>query len=159
MGNDFYPALRLIIPEKDRDRAMYGLKEKLIAKFLVKVMNIHKNSEDALNLINWKLPGQHASAAVGNFALRCFEVLEKRPMQTQYSKLTIGEVNVILDSLSDASKEEDQLPIFQDLYRTMNPEELMWVIRIILRQMRVGATEKTLLEVWHPDIPSDHFAV
>ena len=33
----------------------------------------------------------------------------------------------------------------------MNAEELMWLIRMILRQMKVGATEKTIFEVWHPD--------
>ena len=37
VGSDFYPALRLILPDKDRDRAMYGLKEKLIAKLLVQM--------------------------------------------------------------------------------------------------------------------------
>lgn len=45
----------------------------------------------------------------------------------------------------------------------MNPTELKWLIRIILRrtrvlpvalltkEMRVGATEKTFFDCWHPD--------
>lgn len=45
----------------------------------------------------------------------------------------------------------------------MNPTELKWLIRIILRreigwqsiakslEMRVGATEKTIFDCWHPD--------
>lgn len=71
VGDDIYPAFRLIIPEKDRDRAMYGLKEKVIGKLLVKIMKIDKNSEDGFNLLNWKLPGQTAASRMaGDFAGR-----------------------------------------------------------------------------------------
>ena len=47
------------------------------------------------------------------------------------------------------SKEEQQVPIIEDFYKRMNPEELTWLIRIILRQMKIGATEKTILDIWH----------
>ncbi|OBT72891.1 hypothetical protein VF21_08028 [Pseudogymnoascus sp. 05NY08] len=152
VGHDFYPALRLIIPEKDRDRAMYGLKEKTIGRLLVKLMKIDKNSEDGYNLLNWKLPSQtFASRMAGDFAGRCFEVLSKRPMRTSMGNMRIAEVNQLLDQLSSAPKEEAQLPIFQIFYNRMNAAELMWLIRIILRQMKVGASEKTFLDLWHPD--------
>ncbi|KAH0538395.1 DNA ligase (ATP) [Glutinoglossum americanum] len=152
VGGDIYPAFRLIIPEKDRDRAMYGLKEKAIGKLLVKAMKIDKNSEDGFNLLNWKLPGQTiASRMAGDFAGRCFEVVSKRPLRTTFGDMTIGEVNEWLDRLATAQKEENQLPIFEGFYKRMNAEELMWLIRMILRQMKVGATEKTFFDIWHPD--------
>ncbi|KAI9795755.1 MAG: DNA ligase (ATP) [Piccolia ochrophora] len=152
VGNDIYPAFRLIVPEKDRDRAMYGLKEKAIGKLLVRAMKIDKNSEDGFNLLNWKLPGQNfASRMAGDFAGRCFEVLKKRPMRTTVGDMTIGEVNEHLDRLSVAQKEETQLPIFEMFYSRMNAEELMWLVRMILRQMKVGATERTFFDIWHPD--------
>lgn len=155
VGDDIYPAFRLIIPEKDRERAMYGLKEKALGKFLVKIMKIDKNSEDGFNLLNWKLPGQSsASRMAGDFAGRCFEVISKRPILTEVGDMTIGEVNELLDELSAASKEEHQIPIMEQFYRRMNPEELMWLIRVILRQMKVGATERTFFELWHPDAES-----
>lgn len=155
VGNDIFPAFRLIIPEKDRDRAMYGLKEKAIGKLLVKVMKIDKNSEDGYNLLNWKLPGQSsASRMAGDFAGRCFEVISKRPMRAEVGDMTIEEVNESLDKLAAASKEDEQLPILADFYRRMNAEELMWLIRIILRQMKVGASERTFFEIWHPDAES-----
>jgi hypothetical protein len=145
VGDDIYPAFRLIIPEKDRERAMYGLKEKALGKFLVKIMKIDKNSEDGFNLLNWKLPGQTtASRMAGDFTGRCFEVLSKRPVLTDVGNMTIGEVNDLLDQLSAASKEENQLPIMEHFYRNMNAEEMMWLIRLILRQMKVGATERIL---------------
>lgn len=148
VGDDFYPALRLMIPEKDGDRAMYGLKEKAIARLLVKLIKIDKNSEDAQNLLNWKVPGKSsASRMAGDFAGRCFEVLSKRPMRTAVGDMRIAEVNELLDKLSVAQKEEDQLPIFNTFYQRMNAEELMWLVRIILREMKVGASERTLLDV------------
>ena len=155
VGNDIYPAFRLIIPEKDRDRAIYGLKEKTIGKLLIKVMKINKDSEDGYNLLNWKQPGQNATSKMaGDFAGRCFEVVSKRPMRTQPGNMTIGEVNTLLDKLSVAQKEEDQQPIFEQFYLGMNAEEMMWLVRMILRQMKVGATEKTLFSIWHPDAES-----
>jgi DNA ligase 4 len=154
VGNDIYPAFRLIIPEQDRDRAMYGLKEKLIAKLLVRVMGINKNSMDAESILNWKIPGLRASVTAGDFAARCFEVISKRPILTKVGDMSIAEVNAKLDILSMESKEEGQLPLFEEFYRRMNPEELMWLIRIILRQMKVGATEKTWFHSWHADAES-----
>lgn len=127
---------------------MYGLKEKAIGKLLVKLLKISPSSDDGFNLLNWKLPGQTtASRMAGDFAGRCYEVISKRSMRQGFGDMRIEEVNEMLDKLSAAQKEENQLPIFEKFYNRMNADELMWLIRIILRQMKVGATEKTILEV------------
>ncbi|KAL3963456.1 hypothetical protein ACCO45_000460 [Purpureocillium lilacinum] len=152
VGDDFYPALRLILPDKDRDRGVYGLKESAIGKLLVKLMKIDKNSEDGYNLLHWKIPGQTMAARLaGDFAGRCFEVISKRPMRTDVGDMTIAEVNEQLDRLAASSGEAENLRIFETFYNRMNAEEMMWLIRIILKQMKVGATEKTFLYLWHPD--------
>ncbi|KAJ1337525.1 DNA ligase 4 [Microdochium nivale] len=152
VGNDIYPAFRLILPSSDRDRTNYGLKESNIGKLLVKLMKIDKNSEDGYNILHWKLPGQSAASRMaGDFAGRCFEVLTKRPMRVDPGDMTIADVNEMLDKLTVASGEGDQLPIFETFYQRMNPEELMWLVRIILKQMKVGATERTFLDLWHPE--------
>lgn len=152
VGDDIYPAFRLIVPEKDRERAMYGLKEKTIGKLLVRIIKIDKNSDDAFNLLNWKLPGQgRTSMVAGDFAGRCHAVLSKRSLRSQPGDMTIAEVNQQLNMLSLAPKEDEQLPIMEDFYKRMNADEMMWLIRMILRQMKVGATEKTFFDIWHPD--------
>lgn len=173
VGPDFYPAMRLILPDKDRDRGVYGLKENTIGKLLVKVMKIDRNSEDGYALMHWKLPGgggQHGDgggrffgggsggggggggvATAGDFAGRCYEIVRKRQMRTEPGNFTIGDVNVMLDRLAGASGEAEQLPIFEEFYQGMNAEELMWLVRIILKEMKVGATERTFLGLWHPD--------
>ncbi|EKD20386.1 uncharacterized protein L3040_004326 [Drepanopeziza brunnea f. sp. 'multigermtubi'] len=150
VGKDFYPAIRLILPSRDRDRPMYGLKEKSIGKLVVKMVGLNSRSEDAMNLTDWKRINS-ASKNAGDFAGRCYEVLSKRSMRTQVGNMRIAEVNALLDQLAAVSKEADQLPLFEKFYSRMNAEELMWLIRIILRQMKIGATEKTVLDVWHPD--------
>ncbi len=159
--------MRLILPDKDRDRGVYGLKENTIGKLLVKVMKIDRNSEDGYALMHWKLPG-HAGGgggrfggaggvggggykSAGDFAGRCFEIVGKRQMRTEPGELTVGEVNIMLDRLAGASGEAEQLPIFEEFYQGMNAEELMWLVRIILKDMKVGATERTFLGLWHPD--------
>lgn len=149
VGNDFYPALRLILPEKDRDRAMYGLKEKAIARLIVKMLKIDKDSDDAQKLLNWKVPGKSFAARMaGDFPGRCYEALSKRPgAVSSIGSMRIGEVNALLDRLSAASKESEQLPIFEEFYNRMSAEEMTWLIRVILRQMKIGASEKTILDV------------
>lgn len=152
VGNDFYPALRLILPDKDRDRGVYGLKENAIGKLLVKLMKIDKNSEDGYNLLHWKIPGQTMAARLaGDFAGRCFEVISKRPMRTDPGDMTIAEVNEQLDKLAASGGEAENLRVFETFYNRMNAEELMWLIRIVLKQMKIGATERTFLYLWHPD--------
>lgn len=152
VGNDVFPAMRLVLPDSDRDRSVYRLKEQTIAKLLIKLMKISPKSEDGHSLLNWKVPGKSASSRLaGDFAGRCYEALKKRPLKTDPGEMRIGEVNVMLDKLAAVSGEADQLPIFEEFYARMNPEELQWLIRIILKQMKIGATERTMLNAWHKD--------
>ncbi|KAK0674310.1 hypothetical protein QBC41DRAFT_352064 [Cercophora samala] len=168
VGNDFYPAMRLILPDKDRDRGVYGLKESGIGKMLVRVMKIGRDSEDGYSLLHWKLPGGGGGnqrfggrggggggggggGTAGDFAGRVLEVVGKRAMRGEPGGMTIGDVNVLLDRLAGASGEGEQLPIFEEIYRRCCAEEVMWLVRIILKDMRVGATERTFLGLWHPD--------
>ncbi|KAL9083581.1 MAG: hypothetical protein Q9159_005709 [Coniocarpon cinnabarinum] len=153
VGPDVFPFFRLILPDKDRERAMYGLKERAIAKLLVRIVKIDKNSPDALNLLNWKLPGQTNTGVTtsGDFAARCQQVLAKRQLRHKPGDMDIDEVNRLLDKLSLAQKEDAQLPIFETFYHHMSAEELMWLVRIILRQTKVGATEKTIFDIYHPN--------
>ena len=72
-------------------------------------------------------------------------------MPTVVGNMSIAEVNDRLDRLSAAQKEDQQVLIFAEFYRNMNPDELLWLIRIILRQMKVGATERTFFSIWHPE--------
>ncbi|KAF3930625.1 hypothetical protein ABW19_dt0205583 [Dactylella cylindrospora] len=152
VGNDIWPAFRLIMPDKDRERSVYGLKEKALGSVLVKVLRISKDSDDAYNLIHWKQPrigGDSNAAGAGDFPARCYDAISKRALMTEPGDMTIDEVNTLLDKLSEDTK--NQLPVMQEFYNRMNAEELQWLVKIILKQMKVGATEKTFFDCWHED--------
>ncbi|KAG6313853.1 hypothetical protein E4U22_000564 [Claviceps purpurea] len=152
VGNDFYPALRLILPDKDSARGVYGLREHVLGKLLVKLLKIDRNSEDGHNLLHWRLPGQTMAARLaGDFAGRCYEVISKRPMRTEVGGMTIAEVNEQLDKLAASTGDAENLRVLETFYNRMNAEEMLWLIRIILKQLKVGATEKTFMHLWHPD--------
>lgn len=152
VGDDFYPALRLMLPDKDRDRGVYGLKENAIGKLLVALLKIDRNSDDGYSLLHWKIPGQTAAARLASdFAGRCFDAISKRPMRAAVGDMAIADINHQLDRLAVASGEAESLAVLETCYNRMNAEEMMWLIRIILKQLKVGATEKTLLYLWHPD--------
>ncbi|KAL7273113.1 DNA ligase (ATP) [Rhizina undulata] len=150
VGDDIYPAFKLILCDVDRDRSVYNLKEKAIGKLLINVMKISKDSQDGYALANWREPGV-SKTTVSDFAARCHEVIKKRPMRTTPGNLTVTDVNNMLDKLSMANKQEDQMAIMKKFYNNMNADELMWLIRIIMRQMKIGASERTFFEAWHPD--------
>lgn len=92
-------------------------------------MGIGKDSEDALAMTKWKLPGQviyleelisHSprqrqlaisavDVLVATLTLRssdpCLEILSKRPFRDEFGDMTIDEVNNLLNRLSAVSKE------------------------------------------------------
>lgn len=50
----FFPILRLLLPQHDRDRGPYGLKETALAKLYVRVLCLGKTSQDAQKLLHYK---------------------------------------------------------------------------------------------------------
>jgi DNA ligase-4 len=127
------------------------MKEKVLGKLVVKVLNISNDSEDAKALLNWK-HGRGRSA--GDFSAVCLDVIQKRKVHSEYGVVTIDQVNEWLDELSASNKTEDQVKVIQRFYDNMSSKELKWIIRIIIRSMRIGVTERTLLACWHPDAPA-----
>ena len=48
--------LRLLLPQKDRERAIYGLKEKNIAKTYIKLIPLGPKDPDAIRILEWRKP-------------------------------------------------------------------------------------------------------
>lgn len=44
--------------QKDRERAVYGLKEKNLAKIYIKLIPLGRQDPDAIRLLNWKKPSE-----------------------------------------------------------------------------------------------------
>ncbi|KAA1468079.1 DNA ligase 4 [Dentipellis sp. KUC8613] len=150
VGNDLYPVLRLVLPQKDRERAVYGLKEKTLAKAYIKLIPLGSKDPDAIRLLNWKRPTENERSS-GDFPTVLYEVVSKRSSVTE-GTLTIDELNDVLDQLSkNIGKQDIQARILQRVYDRTTSEEQRWIVRIILKDMNISVKETTVFSVFHPD--------
>lgn len=146
--DDYFSALRLVLPGLDRERGSYGLKEAALATVLVDALGIAKDSPDAVRLINWRRGGGGRNA--GNFALVAAEVLQRRQGITS-GGLTIKEVNDALDRLAATENRSEKASILSSLIKKTNALEMKWLLMIILKDLKLGISEKSIFEEFHPD--------
>jgi hypothetical protein len=93
---------RLLLPSADRLRSVYALKEILIAKIYVSLLELNvKTSPDAARLISWQKPAYNARIGVkasSDFASVLEEMLVGRACAGG-SGITIAELNERLDEV------------------------------------------------------------
>ncbi|XP_061352685.1 DNA ligase 4 [Gastrolobium bilobum] len=148
-GN-YFPAIRLILPNLDRERGSYGLKESVLATSLIDALGMSKDSDDALRLINWRKGGAKTGASAGNFALVAAEVLQRRQGSAS-GGLTIKELNDLLDQLSSSENRAQKTLVLSTLIQKTNAQEMKWIIMIILKDLKLGISEKSIFHEFHPD--------
>ncbi|KAL6652074.1 hypothetical protein ACP70R_010999 [Stipagrostis hirtigluma subsp. patula] len=146
--DDYFSALRLVLPGLDRERGSYGLKEAALAAALVDALGIAKDSPDAVRLINWRRGGGGRNA--GNFSLVAAEVLQRRQGITS-GGLTIKEVNDALDRLAATENRSEKASILSSLIKKTNALEMKWLLMIILKDLKLGISEKSIFHEFHPD--------
>ncbi|KAB1996616.1 hypothetical protein ES319_D13G243400v1 [Gossypium barbadense] len=148
--SDYFSAMRLILPSLDRERGTYGLKESVLAICLIDALGMSRDSADALRLINWRKGGANTGANAGNFALVAAEVLQRR-QGTVSGGLTIKELNELLNRLASAESRAEKTAILATLINKTNAQEMKWVIMIILKDLKLGISEKSIFQEFHPD--------
>ncbi|XP_061693076.1 DNA ligase 4 [Syngnathoides biaculeatus] len=149
--DSFYPAMRLIVPSFERERLAYGIKESMLAKLYIDVLCLPKNGPEANKLLNYRTPTTSPGES-GDFAGMAYFVLKKRC--SSQGKLTIKEVNDFLDSVAtnNASKKKDLVKTsLLHLITQSSALEQKWLIRMILKDMKLGISKETVLQVFHPD--------
>uniref|UniRef100_A0A0E0KUV9 DNA ligase IV n=1 Tax=Oryza punctata TaxID=4537 RepID=A0A0E0KUV9_ORYPU len=146
--DDYFSALRLVLPGLDRERGSYGLKEAALASVLVDALGIAKDSPDAVRLTNWRRGGGFRNA--GNFALVAAEVLQRRQGMIS-GGLTIKEVNDALDRLAATENRSEKASILSSLIKKTNALEMKWLLMIILKDLKLGISEKSVFHEFHPD--------
>eukprot|EP00850_Spirogloea_muscicola_P005410 SM000024S07872 [mRNA] locus=s24:969298:977321:- [translate_table: standard] len=148
--HEFFSAMRLILPELDRERATYGLKEAVLAKHLTDALGLGKESEDAKKLLEWKTGGKRVGAHTDKFPLVAAEVLQRRQREVS-AGITIREVNDSLDKLAAGDLREEKIAVLTELISKTNVREMKWLICIILKDLKLGVSEKTVFSAFHPD--------
>ncbi|KAJ6355003.1 hypothetical protein OIU77_005573 [Salix suchowensis] len=151
LPSDYFSAVRLILPNLDRERGTYGLKESVLSVSLIDALGMSRDSPDAFKLINWRKGGANATGAnAGNFSLVAAEVLQRR-QGTATGGLTIGELNGLLDKLASSENRGEKTSVLAALINKTNTQEMMWIIMIILKDLKLGISEKSIFHEFHPD--------
>ncbi|KAH9805707.1 DNA ligase 4 [Citrus sinensis] len=145
---DYFSALRLILPSLDRERGSYGLKESVLANCLIDALGMSKDSADAVRLINWRKGG--AAPNAGNFPMVAAEVLQRRQGMIS-GGLTIKELNDLLDRLASSENRAEKISVLSTLIKKTNAQEMKWIIMIILKDLKLGISEKSIFHEFHPD--------
>nr|XP_026689652.1 DNA ligase 4 isoform X2 [Ciona intestinalis] len=147
-----YPAIRLILPQLDKERVSYGLKEVLLARLYVDVMGLSRTGKDAKKLLEFRNPKVNSSNA-GDFAETAYkQLLSKRCIDK--GSLKISEINLYLDKIAVQSSEKKKEMVrktFLELIQKTSGVEQKWMIRIILKDMKLRMGQKVILEEIHPD--------
>ncbi|XP_046858902.1 DNA ligase 4-like isoform X2 [Xenia sp. Carnegie-2017] len=149
--DSFFPAMRLLLPQFDKERPAYGLKEVALAKHYIEILSIGKESMDAKKLLNYKAPN-HASKNAGDFATVAYFVLVNRCPEK--GSLNIKQVNDLLTKLAMGNSERKKSEMrnaLQSLLRNTSALEQKWLIRIILKELKGGISDKSVFDVFHPD--------
>ncbi|CAI2176822.1 16107_t:CDS:10 [Funneliformis geosporum] len=150
-GNDFYSVMRLLLPHLDKERTNYGMKEVVLAKTYISVMGLARDSIYAQRLIHWKMPGSSKNKTAGDFASVAFEVIAPRSTVVGRGKMTIEDVNYQLDVLNAASGQQEFQKVIRHLFNNYTAIEQKWIIRIILKELKIGLSEKSVFLLFHPD--------
>ena len=85
-------------------------------------------------LYHYKNPNYHKQdQSIGDFSI-CMHNVVKAYLRTS-SRLTVKRLNELLDNLVST---QEQKKVFTQLIMETNAEELKWIVRIILKDLKLG---------------------
>ncbi|OWZ22048.1 DNA ligase [Phytophthora megakarya] len=150
-GGDLYPLIRLVLPQLDRERT-YMLKEKKIAKIYIDVLGLAPISKDAQKLEHFNDPKVVDSKSVGDFAAVLFDVVLYQSARTKSKQQhTLQDVNGLLDQLVQANSNVARKKVFMTLATEYSADEQKWIIRVVLKDLKIGLRHERVLKFIHPD--------
>ena len=172
-SDDYYAMYRLMLPEQDG--RMYGLKEDALARALIEASSLPEGEATAKKLRNWR-PSNHKNAGdlVGIAELEIFpQCCGLSDDEAYKSKLTVGDINRLLDRLSqvDANKYKTASgqssyniktaksmkgKILRELMQGLAPKNMKWILRHILgvgarHSLKLHLGLNPILDSFHPN--------
>ncbi|ELU10753.1 hypothetical protein CAPTEDRAFT_17890 [Capitella teleta] len=150
-NDSFYPALRLLLPQLEREREAYGIKEHTMAKHFIELLGLGKDSQAAQKLINYRNP-KNVKGDAGDFASVAYYIL--KPRCPDKGTMSIAEVNDCLDKIAscNAAKNKDGLKkALMTLIRNQSARELRWLTRMMMKELKIGLSQASILGVFHQD--------
>jgi len=146
-----YPIIRLLLPQLDKERGSYRIKESVLANLYVDFLQLGRNSEDALKLKNFRAPKNNQGDA-GDFAAVLFTVMNNRGYNA--TDINCEELNNKLDQIIKVNATDGRGgvgKILKELYLKMDAVQQKWLVRLILKDMKLNLGVGTIWNAFHPD--------
>jgi len=141
-----FPLIRLLVPTEEKRN--YNIKEATLAKMYCDILGFksHKdNSEDKNVLLNWK-NAQRNDTDLGS----TIESILFRRVSAQDNTSTLFDINLLLDNIADAGKENKCKILETRVFNKFSAMQQKWIIRIILKDLKLGLTQKEVINRLHP---------
>ncbi|CAD6193975.1 unnamed protein product [Caenorhabditis auriculariae] len=119
------------------DQRVYNIKEKQIINVFSQMLNLE--SEELTR--KYKADGD-----VSEVVREAVEGVRKNPR----SDWSIQKINRWLSKLAELSTEAEQLAHFKFIAKRLSPVEIQYVVRLVLKDLRINAGVATILEGLHP---------
>lgn len=147
-ASKFFQIFRLILPNLDRERDSYNMKEAKVARTLIKMLDLPPGNDRTVLSKSYMMAAQAT-----DFGDVVFSVIRKYVSSRQTS-LTIQEVNAYLDDLAKRKNESEAEDIMMKMFKKASPEDVRWIIRIILKDLKLVVGSNTILNCYHRDAAS-----
>ena len=156
IGSDMLQSAKLIFPEKAS--RLYFIKEVALARLIIKMYKIPKDTEEYNLLHYWNRQYQKSKRfasderKIRDLPLQAARIIaSRRPFVEHTKEYTVPQINSILDDLSMAKQSQEHLELLQPLFDTLRIEEVRWMVQFILKKPMLIHMEKYFFNSWHPD--------
>ncbi|KAG7167779.1 DNA ligase 4-like [Homarus americanus] len=132
--DSFFPVMRILLPALDRARGAYGVKERKLAELYIRILGLKKEGNDAQKLLHFRKPNSSAGSESGDFAEVAYYVLKNR-----------------CPDKGDMTLHDEVERSLMTMLRSMTATEQKWLMRVLLKDMRLGIGQGAIFNAWHPD--------
>lgn len=158
IGNDIYPAVRLIFP--NRDGRKYYIKDVALTRLVTKLLELTPQLADYRTIREWKKAYQQKKVMAGKSEIRNLGdlplivarmFLRRRGPETVKSSVSVNDVNATLDALTRTLKTQDQLELLRPFLDKLTIEEIKCFLQMVLKESMLSFFERAFFVAWHPD--------
>ncbi|RZC39940.1 DNA ligase 4, partial [Asbolus verrucosus] len=141
--HDFFSVLRLVVPKLDRDRPSYKIKESKISKLLIKMLGLPQGNDK--NLLLKSVMGSSI-----DFGDVVYSVLKKYIVNKEIG-MTVPAINAYLDRIATRTTDNGLDDLVLEIFRKLSPKNTKWLIQIILKDLKLGISDNSILNCFHED--------
>uniref|UniRef100_A0A182SES6 DNA ligase (ATP) n=1 Tax=Anopheles maculatus TaxID=74869 RepID=A0A182SES6_9DIPT len=136
-----YPWLRLVVPGMDRERKAYGLRDRTLAEAYIRALGLDRHNDEVQRLLG----------AGNDLADRLGPLLQGRCPAV--GDLTVDDVNSRLDAISEGRMVAARDELVTLIERGSSLDQ-RWLVRIVLKNLRLGVSNRRILQLYHPNAPT-----